>query len=162
MNKKAIELSVNFLVIIILSIVIVGFSSYILISVVTKAGDLSRMTQQDLDKRIESLHCSGKVCIAVNYKQMERGEFSVFGLKIFNNLQEQEFKVITTSTQEQTLYFQPIQYNVTIKGNEEKRIGIGFEIPKSAVSGIYIFNIIVKDQNEKQYGNPQQIRIKVP
>ena len=68
MNKKGIELSVNFLVVLILSIVIISFGIYLLTSVVGKASELSKMTQEDLNKRIETLQCSGNVCFAVNYK----------------------------------------------------------------------------------------------
>lgn len=161
MNRKAITLSVNFLVIIILSIVIISFSVYILTAVVGKAGELSKMTQEDLDKRIETLQCSGQVCFAVNYKVIERGEFGVFGLKIFTK-DPGNFKVnIEQVPGQYELSYQPKNLTFSLRGNDEKRIGIGIEVPENVSSGLYIFNVNVEKDNTP-YPPPQQIRVEVP
>ena len=162
MNKKGIELSINFLVVIILSIVIVTFSVIILTSIVGKAGELNKMTQEDLDKRIESLQCTGIVCFAVNYKELERGDFHIFGLKVFTRDEGNfELKVEQASPATPKLLFQPKNYTFSLDGNDETRIGIGFEIPKNATSGLYIFNVKIL-KGTQAYGNPQQIRIDIP
>ena len=83
MNKKgAIELSVNFLVISRLAIVIVGFSFYIFFTVFGEAQDLSDLTQEQLNERIEDLQCDGTVCMSSSYKKMNRGDLNLFGVKI--------------------------------------------------------------------------------
>jgi hypothetical protein len=164
-KKAAIELSANFLVVIILSIVILVGSVYLLTTVVGKARELSAMTQDDLDKRIESLQCTDLVCFAVNYKQIERGKFEVFGLKVFNNGQTQgeDFKLTVnqTSPLAPQLNWQPKTYEFRARLNDEARIGVGIEVPKNASSGIYIFNANVYKDNSI-YGNTIQFRVEVP
>ena len=167
MNKKGIELSVNFLVVIIISIDIIGFSVYILTTVVGRAGELSRMTQEDLNKRIETLQCTGIVCFAVNYKEIKRGEFDIFGLKIFNTGAEAEFSLDIAPVKPGLSFVPESGETFRIGGNEEKRIGIGIEVPKNATSGIYIFNIgvtrtSIAEGTTEEYPPKQQIRIEVP
>ena len=166
-KKAAIELSANFLVVIILSIVIVGFSVYILTTMVSKAKELGSMTQEDLDQRIESLQCSGIVCTAINYKQIERGKFDTFGVKVFNTGMTPgelfTIKVSQASPASPQLNWQPKDYQFNIQQNDEARIGIGIEVPKNTTSGTYIFNVnITKAGQTAIYGYPQQIRVEVP
>ena len=163
-NKKGITLSVNFLVVIILALVILGFSVYFLASIISRAKGLGEMTQQDLDKKIESIQCEGIVCIPINYKQIERGKFDIFGIKIYNNKGEfHTFKVEVNAVSKNVLgiLWAPKELDVPIRTNEEKRIGIGFQIEKNTPPGIYIFNVKVYDQSGEQYGSTAQIRIGV-
>jgi len=164
-KKAAIELSANFLVVIILSIVILVGSVYLLTTVVSKARELSAMTQDDLDKRIESMQCTNLVCFAVNQKQIERGKFDVFGLKVFNNGQTQGENFILTVSQaspsDSQLNWQPKTYDFRVRLNDETRIGVGIEVPKNASSGTYIFNANVQKDNAI-YGYPLQFRVEVP
>jgi len=150
----------NFLVVIILSIVIISFSVFLLTSIVGKAGELSKMTQDDLDKKIENLQCSGNICFAVNYKMIERGGFHIFGLKIHSS-EAGNFVVEINPVSRNELLYQPKQYDFILRGNDEARIGLGFEVPKNASSGIYIYNVDVT-RNGQPYPPKQQIRIEVP
>ena len=54
---------------------------------------------------------------------------------------------------------------MTIEKNEEKSLGIGFEVPKNAESGTYVFDIAVKHKvNDEfvQYDELQKIYVEVP
>ena len=117
MNKKAaIELSMNFLVVIILSIVIVGVSAAIIIGIASKSYELSAMTQDDLNNRIEALNCNQKVCFSSNYQMLSRGGYHVFGLRVFNEHDTDKLFTITAkqvSPDENAsfLYYVPKEYN---------------------------------------------------
>lgn len=162
-KKAAIELSMNFLVIIILAIVILGFSFYLFFSVYGKAQELGELTQAQLNERVEELQCDGVVCISSNYQKLHRGKFHLFGVKITNTGEESEFivNVEHVPVDEQTLNYVPKEYPITIGQNKEGRVGIGIAVPKEAASGIYIFNVDVT-RNGFLYGTKQQIRVEVP
>jgi len=168
MNRKAITLSINFLVIIILSLVIVSLSIYFFTTILTKAKSLASYTQEELDKKIESIQCEGLVCIPINYKKIHPGEFTIFGMKIFNDANsEKTFKIIRScsgiSTENEPLNCENISIlthdEVQIPARSEKRIAIGVEAKKNALPGMYIITINVSRSN-KPYG-VQQIRVEV-
>lgn len=158
-NKGAVTLSVNFLVVIILAIVILSLSVYFLTSIIGKAKSIGEMAQSDLDKQIENIQCEGVVCVPVNYKQIKAGEFDIFGVKIYNAGPPQTFSLIVNATGT-NLPHKPDDVDVTLKQNQEKRIGIGFEVPKGTPKGIYIFNVMVFS-GDNQYAPTQQIRVEV-
>jgi len=169
MNKKAIALSVNFLVIIILSLVIVGLSIYFFTNILTKAKSLASYTQEELDKRIESIQCEGLVCIPLNFKKIYPGKFTIFGMKIFNDYNDDKTffleKVCSgTSPGSETLICDEnlniLTYDkVKIPAKTEKRIAIGVEAKKNAEPGLYIITLKV-NVDGSQYG-VQQIRVEV-
>ena len=170
MNRKAITLSINFLVIIILSLVIVSLSIYFFTTILTKAKSLASYTQEELDKKIESIQCEGLVCIPINYKKIHPGEFTIFGMKIFNDAEsEAKFNLASSCSGVSAENMQSINCNksinilthkqVQIPARSEKRIAIGVEAKKNALPGMYIITINVSRNNEP-YG-VQQIRVEV-
>lgn len=164
MNKKAaVELSMNFLVIVILAVVIVGFSFYIFFTIFGKAEELSELTQERLNERVEALQCDGVVCMPSTYKKLPRGKSHLFGVKILNTGDDGEFTLDVNHLDEPTLNYAPRNpYPVFVKRNKEERVGIGVDVPKNASSGVYIFNVEVLDPAGAPYGPKQQIRIEVP
>ncbi len=161
MNKKAIELSVNFLVIIILAIVIVGLSFYILFTVFGEASELGELTQEQLNERVENLQCDGIVCMPLTSKTLYRGQSHLFGVKILNTGAKGDFIVKVIHLDEPTLNYVPQTYVINIDSNQEEPVGIIVDVPKNASSGVYIFNIDVSDPSNTPYGR-QQLRIEVP
>jgi len=154
MNRKGIELSMNFLVIIILSLVVFGFGVKFIYDIGAQATKLESMTAQQLDERIESLLCeSEKVCLGVDTKTMKRGDVAIFGMKIINILDERPFyinitpspgNVIPTDDIRNTIFYKPDDWRlINLNRNEERNIGIGVEVQKDAVSGTYIFDVVV-------------------
>ncbi len=169
MNRKAITLSINFLVIIILSLVIISLSIYFFTTILTKAKSLASYTQEELDKKIESIQCEGLVCIPINYKKIHPGEFTIFGMKIFNDDNQKKTFEINRSCSGISAENRQIgcENNINILTHErvqipaksEKRIAIGVEAKKNALPGMYIITINVS-KNSEPYG-VQQIRVEV-
>ena len=142
----------------------------------SEARELSDLTTKELDERIGTLICEGydRVCVGIDRKTIRRKEFSVFGLKIINILDDQNFDIIITrpSPSGYTKNNQPIQTDNLawnpqarsefIEKNEEKNIGIGVQVPSNAVSGTYIFDVIIQDQTGNLYSNVQKLYVDVP
>ena len=181
LKKGAIELSVNFLVIIIISIVIFGFGVYFISKLSATATDLTQMTVSELDQKIASLVCEGfdRVCIGTEKKVIQKKKFDVFGIKIFNVMPTQNFDIIVSTPSDKLgikfdktdiplppastpLIVNPTSRSVNIGQNEEKNIGIGVQVPPNAIPGTYILNVEIKSQNGNQYTPTQKLYVEVP
>ncbi len=181
MHKKgAIELSVNMLVVIIISLVILGGGIAFLYKLIAGAEDI----RKDLDRRTEEelrrlLVEEGKT-VALPFRQatIEREESHVFGLGILNiggsgeqfQIQVQLAKVIDrqgeditseVSTEEAESWALYIKEPLLIKENEHHSEGISFSIPRTALIGQYLFEVRVVAETGEQYGNTQNIIIDV-
>ena len=88
-NKKSIELSMNFIVIIILSIVIFGFGIYFIAHLSSEAKRMTQMSNDALDKKIGDIICGGfdRVCISTGKKIIPKKSYDVFGVKVLNILE---------------------------------------------------------------------------
>jgi len=179
-QKKGIELSVNFLVVLIISIVIFGFGARFIYTLASEATGLSKLTLDELDKRIGELFCEGsdKVCLGIDRKVVRKGELGVFGLRLINVLDSQEFTIVLTkskafdkegteitSTDNKLIYFPKDARPIDLKRNEEGDIGFGIEVPKNAVSGTYIFDINIEAPSlpaPQKYTNTLKIYVEVP
>ncbi len=159
--KKGIELSLNFLVTIIIAVVIFGFGVKFIRDIASEATGLEDIAYEDLDERIGQLVCEStdKACIGVTKKTIQKGKIDVFGVKIINILDDQDFNITVEKPTPSgyTKNNEPIQTNdielkhresVFIRKNEEASVGMGIEVPKDAVSGTYIFNIKVQPYDE--------------
>lgn len=156
-NKKSIELSLNFIVVIILTLVIFGFGIYFISTLSSQATNLAQLTWSDLDKRISDLACDGsaRVCISPSEKEIRRKKYDVFGIKIVNVINDMNFEISVSqsptavdksgnSMPAAPLNINPKVRTVEIKKNDEKQVGVGIEVPSSAKSGRYIFNAEIK------------------
>ena len=143
MNKKGIELSVNFLVTIIIALVIFGFGVKFVYNLASGASEMESLTTDDLDERIGDLLCESadKVCIGVNRKVIPRGEFDVFGIKVINVVEKIDFKVddfeessiIELSTE--NLKYEILVY-VFSKEEKEKQTNFRFEPSELNISTV--------------------------
>ena len=172
-KKKAIELSMNFFVVIIISIVIFGFGIKFLYSLAKSANDIQSMSIEDIDSKISNMVCNGneKICIGTDTKTIKKGDFDVFGIKIVNVADSVDFEIQTTFSKaisktnsefsSSNLIINPPDRSVTIEKNDEQSIGIGIEVPKNAISGKYIFNIEIKNSGN-MYVPIQKVYVDVP
>src|SRR3989344_6412649 len=98
LDKKAIELSLNFIVIIIISIILFGFGISFISRLSSQATELQDLTISELDEKIGNLVCEGsdRVCVGIDRKKIAAKKFDVFGLKIINILDSQNFDVIVS------------------------------------------------------------------
>mgnify|MGYP001559737279 FL=1 len=179
MQKRGVELSINFIVIIILSIIIFGFGVVFMQKLFSQANELRDLTLDDLDARIGSLVCEGseRVCVGFDRKTIKRKEFGVFGLRILNILVPQDFTVTVDhptgylgfnknkdpiGTSNPQLVVLPPLRTVNIARNEERNLGIGIEVPEDAVSGTYILDVKINQENGEPYSNVQKLYVEVP
>lgn len=185
LNKKAIELSINFIVILIISIVIFGFGIIFIARLSSQATELEKMTAQDLDSKIGKIVCEGseRVCISSDRKTIKRADIGFFGLKITNVLEppagkDGEYFEIgifpppdslgfkkdksPIPITEPNLLINPTIRTVFIVQNEEQEIGFGVKVPPEAVSGTYILNLEIKTQADgKPYSAIQKVYVDV-
>jgi len=178
LKKGAIELSVNFLVIIIISIAVFGFGVYFISKLSATATDLTQMTASELDQKIANLVCEGfdRVCIGTEKKVIQKKNFDVFGIKIFNVMPTQYFDITISPPTDKLgirydntpiplasspLIVNPSSRSVNIGQNEEKNIGIGVQVPPNAVPGTYILNVEIK-VGSNQYVPIQKLYVEVP
>ena len=176
--KKGIELSLNFLVTIIIALVILGYGIRFLYNIASEATKIDVITTDQLDKRIGELLCdsSERVCIGVDKKTIERGKFDVFGIKIVNIQDARNFELNVTAVG-YTKNNEPVRaigldkiqvkYNnqFFIARNGDKSIGVGVEVAKDANSGTYILDAAVKAESNGilgQYGGLHKIYVLVP
>ena len=176
LNKKSIELSLNFIIILILSIIIFGLGVRFISKLSSQAIELQEVTTSELDERIGNLVCEGsdRVCVGIDRKTIRRTKFDVFGLKIINILESQNFDIIVTRPtpsgytktkqpiESDSLIWNPKTRSVFIEKNEEKNLGIGIQVPANAVSGTYIFDVKIQTQDGKPYSATQKLYVDVP
>ncbi|MDP6265944.1 MAG: hypothetical protein QF584_04180 [Candidatus Woesearchaeota archaeon] len=169
--KKAIELSLNFLVTVIIAVAILVLGVKFINDIAGEATELESLTTDQLDKKITELNCEStdRVCIGISKKTIPKGEFDVFGIKIINILEKQEFNInvkaakLIKNNEEITdpinLNKIKLKYrnNLFIGKNEEESIGVGVEVPKDTASGTYIFDVKVQ-----QYDELYKIYVEVP
>lgn len=157
MNKKGIELSINFLVIMIISILILILSIIFLKNLFTAAYQKQAEVDLRTEEQIKALIRDGeKVALPLTTLQIRRGESDVFGLGILNI--KDTGKDFYINVEYVTGYdvdgielfptdnFQ-ILYRDTVEGlpaNSEAILGISISTPSSGIeSGTYIFNAVV-------------------
>lgn len=168
--KKGIELSLNFLVTIIIVITIFTFGVKFISNITKEANELESLTTEQLDKRIENLVCdTDRVCIGINRKTIQKGEFDVFGIRIINILETQEFNIISRVTKliknnEEIIDPNNLnkinlkhRKNFIIEEDKEENLGMGVEVAKDAVSGTYIIDVEIP-----QYDEVYKIYVEVP
>lgn len=176
LNKRAIELSLNFIVILIISIIIFGFGVRFIQRLSSQATELQEITTSELDERIGNLVCEGsdRVCVGIDRKTIRRTKFDVFGLKIINILDTQNFDIIVARPspsgytknkqpiESDSLIWNPKTRSVFIEKNEEKNLGTGVQVPANAVSGTYIFDVKIQTADGKPYSATQKLYVDVP
>lgn len=160
MNKKAVELSINFLVIVIISIVVLGLGLNLLYKLYGGAVEIRDVSLEDIDRQIGALVCEGteSACIGKDSQTVKRGELGIFGLKILNlvgssmdfEITAKKGKFIKKDGSESTFSSDIIclptcgtPRTETIPNHGEKDIAIGIKVGKNAGSGTYIFDIVV-------------------
>ncbi|MBR9683517.1 hypothetical protein GOV03_03165 [Candidatus Woesearchaeota archaeon] len=158
-KKGAIGLSVNMLVIIIISLVIFGGAMALLFNLVEGAEDAKATLDQKTDAELRRLLEieSKKVALPLHTAYLYAGDFHTFGLGILNIEEEQNFDITITphkafDPEENDITFNPEELQTwllfkagpyIIKSNEYQTIPIGVEVPKGTAKGTYIFNVDV-------------------
>ena len=175
-GKKGIELSMNFVVMLIIAIVIFGFGIRFIYTLSSNANDIKDISSKELDARVADLLCSTsqKICIGTDKKIIQKGKFDIFGIRILNVGDAQDFDILIQrpspsgfTKQKQAisndgLLAVPNERSERFLRNEERNFGVGVEVPSSALSGTYIFDVRVQKANGEQYGSTQRLYVEVP
>lgn len=175
-DKKAIELSLNFIVIIIISIVVFSFGVLFINKLSSQAINIQDITVNELDKKIGELICEGsdRVCVGIEKKTLMKNEFGLFGLKIMNILDSQNFTIAVTRPNPSgyqlnkehintdLLTWVPKSRSFFIEKNEEKTLGIGVQVPLNTGSGTYIFDVNIYAADGSQYSSVHKLYVEVP
>ena len=166
MKKKGLELSINFLIIVIISIVILVMGVAFFRTLLKGAQDIKENYDQRTEEELENLLTQGeRVAIPFPRQDARKGDTIVFGLGIYNAIGHNwDFKVnVQCSTAFDGKTELPtacsdvfgvgkdgeIIYNTNdlpIKNNERHKMPIAIYFPGSAEVGTYIFNVCVCQQ----------------
>ena len=155
MRKKGFELSLSFIVILVIAITIFILGMRFIYNISSETTELEKITTDQLDNNFSDLACESndRVCIGIIKKKIARGDFDVFGLKIINIDTTTMFKVEVTPASAFDKNNEEITNNIDFKYNdnaleigtkEEKIFGIGFDVTNDAKSGTYIIDVVLK------------------
>lgn len=154
-NKKAVELSINFMVILIITLVVFGMSLYLLKMFFGTAQEIKENINTQTENEIQRLLFSGeRVAIPINKKEIKRGSSAVFGLGILNVNAGVGFTVAISQgpliLRDNTKIDNPnpglgflSEYKKTVKNNEHVIVSIPVRVSRGAVVGTYILNVYV-------------------
>jgi len=178
-TQGAIGLSIETLVIIIISLVILGAGITLIYQFIRGAeeikGELDVKTQDELERLLVGQ--GKKVALPLHVATVPRGESHVFGLGILNTFDHTEnFQIrirlskavdetkadITTQVNAQEIAGWAL-YNtasIAIESNANNKEAILIQVPKDAIKGEYIFVAEVYDSKNLLYGNPQTFIVK--
>ena len=171
-HKAAIDLSINLIVTVIISLVILGGGIALLYKFIGGAEqvktDLDQRTSQELERLL--IDEGKQVALPLHTVNINRGDSHVFGLGVLNIGPESDFlitvqliKVVDAQNQDITAQIEQnepatwLLYNqesIHLQENEAYKEAILVEIPTTAPAAQYIFSARVISNNEP-YGNPQ-------
>ncbi len=177
LHKKAtIGLSVETLVVVIISLVVLAGGVTLIYKFIEGAETNKALLDEKTNIELERLLVDeGKeVALPKNVATIERGTTHVFGIGILNVGAEDSFKIEvepSTAIDKSGNEFEPgeeviqwLLYNsepVKLAEGEHDKISILVKVPKEALVGQYIFNVKVLDSEPKQYGNTQKFTVNV-
>lgn len=179
-GKRGVELSVNFIVMLILGLAIFSVGIYIATQVFTKSYEQAKVLDSDIKFAIENdlRDTSEEVSIGLDRRRVNRGSNDVFGIGIANrdkNKQETTYilevkfsvydgefnagdKIIFPTLKSQSNEFNQI----TLKPNEVKILELPFTVPKETPSGTYVYNVrVLKKIDNTPVGKLQKIYVDV-
>ncbi|MBW2972041.1 hypothetical protein KY359_03315 [Candidatus Woesearchaeota archaeon] len=181
-SRKGIELSINFIVMLVLAIAVFAGGLMFAAKFFGHAETIRTNLDAQTEKQIEKLLDSGSpVVIPISTKEINRNKFGTIGVGVlakyngkyvlsvsYKEAFRKDKSTITASAGE---WLQVPLAEQTLKKNEKGKYMIGVGVPKSAERGTYIFEVSVafRDStddppvpNMDQYDNPLQFIIKVP
>jgi hypothetical protein len=184
-NKRGIELSINFIVMLILAIATFAGGLVFLSKFFGKAEAMRGTLDAQTERQIEKLLDSGSpVVLPISSKEIFRSKFDTFAVGVMAKYEgkytikingcsgytknNEEIRCLMGGTGFQ---IQPgLTQELNLKKNQKGKALIGITVPKDAAKGTYIFNIEVTFTGTKAgtevtndpYDNPLQMIVKVP
>lgn len=154
-SKKGFQLSMNFIVSIILALVLFGLAVAFFGDIMKSTTDFSKWTMDDLDKRMSLISCGqAMVCVGPSEKEVGIGKLGVFTVHLFNGFANDKILVKVTLTPKpdassvlNILYGsdsgQQNSRETVLDAGEQADLGVGI-VPKKGVAtkgGIYIIDV---------------------
>ena len=176
-GKKGVELSINFLVVVIISLVVLGFGLKFAYDLLNYAEKEKQQQYDKIDKELENLICEGadKVCVGTYRKKVGSSKSVFFGVKVWNILgSDQTFSMDVQPSgtclirkDKTTLDDCAGRYKITEVGQAfkftiskqsmQKRVFI-IDMSEATEPGTYIFNLQVKNGADN-YGPMQKLYV---
>jgi len=179
-KRGAIGLSVNVLVVIIISLVILVGGITLLYKFIGGAEEIKAELDQKTTEELERLLVGQgkKVALPLHVATVQRGDSHVFGIGIMNMKENAETFVIRitlkkvadeglndiTQQVDQGAVVKWVLYNpagIQVLPNDHHKESILVNVPKEAVKGQYIYTATVYDSANQVYGNPQKFFVNV-
>lgn len=175
MKKASIELSVNFIVVMIISIVLLGIGIKLMADFVNKAHSMEiQVSEQNKEQMRKLLYDGSLVSSYPSSVTLNRGEYADFGIGIYNKLgSDQTFSISVDRNDLSSADSPTLNYRagrpIPIKNNElYTDIGIRITVQKNTPSKTtYIYNVYVCNETHCQqysdyrYGDLQKLYINV-
>ena len=179
MNKRAIQLSVNFIVMLIIALVVFGFGIKLAFDLMSEAETIREEVDENTQREIEEALMGGsQVSIPINRKETKIGKSINFGLGIFNIEDTQYFTInMNFENAYDSATKEPINVNgnewilttfgpYEINKNDQKILPLPMSVPRNIDSGqtpagTYIFKVIVKGEDGTRYGSIQKVYVEV-
>jgi hypothetical protein len=183
MKKASMELSVNFLVVMILSIVLIGVGIAIMMQGQKATTNFQDKVSAEQQRQIQQALDDGSLVFVYPTKgTINRGEYFVFSLGMRNELDSEEGKIsfcfevssdITNreigNIRDPDIYYYYKNKPLVIKSNDQIFTPIRIIIPKDFKRGSYLFNVDVKancdsagdGSDASKYGDRQKLQINV-
>ncbi|MFC1800887.1 hypothetical protein ACFLZB_00270 [Nanoarchaeota archaeon] len=174
--KKGFELSISFIVVIVLAVVLLILGIVLLNTFIGGAGDIKKDLDEQTDRQLTELLEGGKqIVLPFNRQTISRGDSHIFGIGILNIGNSGTFSMkVTNSTAVQKDGVTPIQdYEIDaddwfrydketflIDENEQRKDAILAEVPKNAPAGTYVFNVYVS-KDGSQYDVVKKLYITI-
>ncbi len=183
-NKRGIELSINFIVMLILAIAVFAggllFTSKFFGHAEKVRSNLDAQTEKQIEKLLDS---GSPVVIPISNKDINRNKFDTFGVGVLaqypgkyvldaqysGKAYERDKTPITANAGE---WLQVPEKELELKKNDKGKYLIGVSVPSDAQRGTYIFNARVDYKGNpsadppiqpiEPYDNPLQFLVKVP
>jgi hypothetical protein len=165
-GKKGVELSVNFIIGLIIAFVVFFAGIYLLRSITRQSDDFLKQNAEDFESQIETLACDGNeyVCVGITEKTARRGETAVYTLAILNSYDSQKNFIVSVEPRIMPAGASASAVQFFPRADEKFRAGIDevIKVPvalhavKGALSGTYSFRVNVTEEGSPDvYGAPQ-------
>lgn len=175
MNRKGMELSINFIVMLLIAIVIFGFGLKIGYQLFFTATTTADKLNTDVEKGLmDALTSGSKVAIPEGIIKLKRGESYTTGVGVYNILDGPE--TFSVSVEKYKYYasendegvndaeggFGEATWNLNapsaeLKPNEKKVFSEIFKVPNEAKRGTYVFNLLVCTGTDRECTNPDDL-----
>jgi len=177
-NKKGFELSINFIVILIISIVVFGFGIKFAYDIMSQAEELKDITLKDIEANLESIICdsSERICVGTSTREIRPNKIGFFTVGILNTYPDRkDFYIDVEESDSEEISqigkkYWMLENELTIEPNEQQKVGIAVQVPGGTKKGTYVLNVYVcsdesiscEKNSDNRYGTTQKLYVVVP